>query len=278
MATARAFIHASSRGHPAAAPFYKLHPTEPIAPAGAFTVVVAARLKRLTALDLLQQMVRQAASLQAANVLLVGHGTDRGMDMPLAPGRASAARLQNNALELLFENEAGRVADADAARRLGLPTAELARLKRLVAHVRGLQIGRVEARACSVGASQTTLRNLRRFFGARQFGGSQVLDAFGGFTPVRSRSTKAFEQWLQDHPTADVEGPSGHRIAFTLRSSGLIAESAVESAKALELWATAKFPSGKPRPKGEVLYHALLDGGRPVFPNERRYRDLLSVA
>jgi hypothetical protein len=278
MDPARAFVHASSLGHPAAAPFYKLHPKEPIAPAGDLTIVVTALLKRMTALDLLQQMVRQSASLQGGDVLIVGHGTDEGMSMPLAPVRTSAARLQNNALELLFENERGAITDEEAARRLGLPRDVLTRLKDLTGRVQGLGIRRVEVRACTVGAKQTTLQNLRQFFGARQFGGPRVLDAFGGFNPVRSGSTKKFEKFLTDHPGAAVEGPSGHRLAFTRHPSGLIKDSAVESAKALEIWAAQKFPSGKlPPAKGEVLYHALLERQQLTFPNEKRYRDLLAA-
>ncbi len=273
MTVARAFIHASE--FPAAAPFYAIHPTEPIVSAGALKVIASTKLTRMTAVDLLQSMVQQRKKLEGGNVLIVGHGTDQGMSMPLAPG--SASRLQNNALGVLFKNESRGVADAQAARQLFVSPATLQRLKVLAATVRALGLQRVEARACTVGAEQATLENLRRFFGARVFGGPKVFDVFGGFPRQRPGSAKAFEKWYQDRG-AKVEGPPGKRIAFTLFDDGRIREFAVESADALRIWAAAKFPTGQPKPRGAVHYHALLENWQPVFPNEPRFRQLLAHA
>jgi hypothetical protein len=246
-----------------AAKYYVQVPVEPI-PAGLVSIKKAV-LVQANLIALLQKV----ATTRPPNLLVVSHGEGSGISVRLAP--KSESNLVSPHLETLVNSD-GKVT-AELAKELDISFAHLGALQAAAKRVRGLQLGRVDFRACVLGEFTDTMELLRTFFGAGAVSAPKPLDEFGRVLPgTPTINPNAWAGWPHEHPFGKVEGDPPNRVGFETFN----AESAmlIESKAGLRAWLAAKFPGSRYK-QGRLYFHGLHSGGNFVMPGEAGYRDML---
>lgn len=250
-----------------------MSPIEPVLPKGDITVGKVVEVGRITVITLLTAIIAGKVP-KGADILVVAHGVDEGLTIPLAPG--SKSMLQIDAVSVLREVVAGTVTGRQGARRLLIKEAELTQLLQLRKAILKLKLQRVELRACTIGSKVATLKELRWFFGSDSLSAPVVFDAYGVLgngTPTTNPDTWA--AWLKAYPGAVVEGTHPNRFAWEGPPGLLIEHWLADSHQAVKDWIAGQHPGAKWR-SGQILYHCFLETSSLVFPKDgAAYRGLL---
>jgi hypothetical protein len=108
------------------------------------------------------------------DLLLVGHGTQWGLSMPVAATRRAVRAYASN-VDLLR----GPETRLNKAKKLNVTATVADRLVKKMQQVQGLSIGRVEFRACNLGTWPHQLTSYAEFFGADSAAAPDREDVFG---------------------------------------------------------------------------------------------------
>jgi hypothetical protein len=263
-AMAIAFIQIND--HPAAYPFYKdFAPKEPISPSGEMKLTKFHKTKALSALDLLK--IIGAKATKGSEILIVTHGTDHGLILPLTPGNSTY--LEQEPITIFFDTSVSR---ADKKAKLQVTETELEELEKAQKKVKKLALKRVEFRACHVGGDPKTLEALRDFFGARAAGAPDLDDAY---TSMPSPYTGSTNSWWTTNTSAVIETMSGGgRVGYVLLNLQVTSfnfQWAVDDAVAQKEWVKKKYPLGKAVARPKAI-HGMIDGAKLIFPGDTAYR------
>lgn len=262
--------------HPAAVPFYKFAPKEPIAPSGTIQIAAIHKLSRTTnTVYLLLKAILRRVSRKNTGILIVMHGTSRGLMLPLTSGNTT--NLEREPIRIFFDQTISR---ADKRSMLQVTEAQLKALERTVQQVHRLALGRVELRACHVGEDRKTLEALRDFFGAKAVGAPKLQDAY---TSMPAPFTGETNKWWTRHTFANVERMSGgKRVGYVLSNVTAVSfnfQWAADTVDARKEWVAKHFPLGK-RVARPPAIHGMLDpmGHHLIFPGDKGYLRHLKVA
>lgn len=253
--------------HPAAYKFYKdFAPKEPVGPSGALHLKAFHKISVKTAHELLKVIAAKAK--KQSEILIVTHGNDQGLYLPLT--RDNDVQLERTPIEIYLDPGLSR---AEKRTRLKVDDDQLQALDRARAKVLALDLKRVEFRACFVGADVKVLEALRDFFGADIAGGPDLQDAY---TPCPKPFTGATNSWWTNHSTAQIETMSGgKRVGYDLQNVTAVSfgfQWAVDDTAAQKEWVGRKFPAGKKVAQPAAI-HGILDGTtKLIFPGESTYR------
>ncbi|UCC74799.1 MAG: hypothetical protein JSV86_09700 [Gemmatimonadota bacterium] len=225
-------------------------------------------------LDNLLGSVLQVAPT-GGRILVVTHGTQRGIDIPLVAGASQKA--SSGALGMLMSDR------QDVAPLLGISAAQISALRDKMNAVRQLRLERVVIRACNIGQSQHTLSVVLRFFGARSINAPRVRDAFGR-APISfvQANTNAWRRFTQ-HPRTQIFDTNGGKFALrTIIQSRteFRPEVKAESESAVRWWISSHLPvagfgpsQAGWQPPADLLIHALEDpiSTLLVFPRQAEF-------
>jgi hypothetical protein len=107
----------------------------------------------------------------------------------------------------------GESRNADLASRLRTRAGRVATLRSRIRQVQGLNLTRVEFRACRIGQSPLMLSALKRLFGAASVCAPRSFDGYGILSNVRPTThAAALARWQQAHPTHLTFGTSPNRF------------------------------------------------------------------
>jgi hypothetical protein len=199
---ARAIIDEAA--HPQAMNWYAGHPTEPGGTTAARTLVTLAvtshvGLRGITLEAVLDDIIANVRS--GEDVIIVGHGREGGLSMPLVTGSEARARAEH--LGALAGDRAARDpllgvlpprADAEVAAQLGLAVPVVARIRAKMNAVRALRLRHVALRACNLGAWPNVLASFRPFFGCAHVSAPDLRDTFGHANPVLEPGLAHFDR------------------------------------------------------------------------------------
>lgn len=256
--------------HPAAVAFYKdFAPEEPIAPSGVMKVATVHKLTSAagTAYQLLKAILAKVTK-KNSEILIVTHGTDEGLMLPLTTGNSTY--LERDPIEIYLDTSISR---ADKRKKLQVTEAQLKLLEGVVQKVQKLALKRVELRACHVGQNVKTLEALRDFFGAKAAGAPDLQDAY---TTTPRPFTGKSNSWWTTNASANVETMSrGSRVGYTLFGVTDVSfrfQWAVDTVDAQKEWVATHFPLGK-RVARPPSIHGMLDPGgtQLIFPGDADY-------
>lgn len=144
------------------------------------------------------------------DIIIIGHGREGGLAMPLF--RGSAARARSEVVNILGRSSAIRdpdlgsippVSDTEAAAICQIPVAQVQALRAKLAQVRAKSLRHVAFRACKIGAWPDVLRQYKPFFGCAEVSAPSLRDTYGFFNPTVPANVLAWAaSWMHDHHTA----------------------------------------------------------------------------
>ena len=302
-----------TRAHPVAWDFYGYFPVEPIRPLPQ-TIAVTSRyaVNNMTWTSLMTAIVEHVPD--GGSVLIVAHGTSRGIYIPLFAGGpiVDAETMWHMASSMnVDQNEAARIASGvnvhqnRAASRVGISVDRISEFRTTLRRVWDKRLSRVELRACNVGHYSGIVERIRSLLNARSFGCPRIRDSFFG-VPRLTRVMPvgvSMQEWRQEHPNdtttiswreweflyphhRDYHTPYGRVSLYyqegphsTLRCELAADESRsvpMAASQSIHHWVNEKMPSGTWR-VGPLPMHALV-GWPPIFPGEPMYRSNLVFA
>lgn len=268
--------------HPAAAPFYRLFPFEQLT--GAEEIKVdQVRPMRPISLEAILIEIRDRVP-DRSNVLIVSHGTEIGLSVPLFSHHSHGVRGDHRIMAAIDD---AALSDSDLAQTLLIPHPQGAggtrahNLRALVAQVKAKNLARVELRACNTGIRPDVMQTIKAFFGATRLGAPDIRDAYAQLNPGTPNANDGFwERWLQTHTRHHVyEVPNHGRLALAVTggaagqtSFGLSA--LVDKRQSVEFWIDvylSRLHSVVPYSHGNLPIHALFDTVAPfplIFPGD----------
>jgi hypothetical protein len=267
MTSATAFVDIAA--HPAAVPYYRLFPPEPIPAAGAFTNVErVVELKDIKVETLLGAIVKGVK--KGGSIVIVCHGNDHGLRFSV--GERRAMRLEAGNLRVILSNLAQTHSDFDTAQFLkfgdfNAPSndkgvKQVVALRAQIQAVHKLELDRVDLRACETGKDPAVLRQLQAFFNCATLCAPKAFDSFGPIPMGQTTTNPAvWSKWLQEHPNAVVED-IGWQQRFALDYKILGGEQRVmlaalaDTQEAVLAWVRKHLPKGS-YSKGPLFYHGL---------------------
>lgn len=179
---ALAFI--DSEAHQKAVQYFGSFSQEPVARGEWIAVDGIVKVPSMTLARLLEATLRAYETDKRADALVVTHGGDKGLTMPLdakARGeRYTPASAYTDALEVLLDPD---MAPEKKAEVLFLNRSRVSSLAQHIAAVQQVRLDGVEFRACNIGQDVTNLRWLANLFGAKSAGASDVYDAYISVNP-----------------------------------------------------------------------------------------------
>lgn len=260
------------RAHRQALPWYRTGPREPIGRNRAVQVSAAIPLTVMSLDGLLDAVIQNAH--QGDSIIIVGHGREGGLSMPIFPHSPSRARAELVALLASDRTASGFIPmparpSADIAPVCGLTVAQIDQLRAKMVRIRALRLQHVALRACNTGGWPDVLRMYKPFFDATEVSAPDRRDTYGELrigAPVAD-----LDRWVVEHRDGHmyVEGVAPDRVA--LQTVGGASEEhsysvaiAAESGAGLEAWAARNQISGT----GAVrLYHGQFSTyGAPGVP------------
>jgi hypothetical protein len=288
MPTSTAFVDSSA--HPAAIPFYRLFPNEPIPGAGAFSTVAQVVDLRINSVEALLDGIGKSVK-KGGSVVVVCHGNKSGISLTV--GGSRGVRLEAAPLRFIRSNIEGRLDDAETAQRLKMGDfntarnetglAQLARLKTLIAAVHKLELDRVDLRACETGKDPVVLSQLQAFFNCTTLCCPKAFDSFGP-VPFHQTTTDAgsWRAWLAKHPSAVIFGQPPKRFALEykifLSQRNVMLNALADSDEAVQAWTELHLPKGS-YSRGPLVYHGLtVDGETMIWAGDAGYRPELVEA
>jgi hypothetical protein len=266
----------------AAGPYYHMFPVEPtpsatssdwLTPNGKLAFPKSQNLE-----DWLIAIAKEATS--GGDIVLVTHGNKRGLHLSVGE-KGQDVRLEFEAADAIRRNQEGNQSDEDTAQILKMKLDAYKKLKVQIQNVQGLNLDRVDARACNIGQDAVAMSAMQQFFNCNTFCSPKILDSFGvvmfgSFV----KNPAAFDKWVSDHAGAQVFGSAPDRFAFSQTlSQGVASEAIAESPKGAKDWADSKMPpGGNFTGKNELYYHALTDLKMFAFAGEAEFRKQLAEA
>jgi hypothetical protein len=112
---------------------------------------------------------------QGSDVLIVAHGSEKGLIMPLVVNSQTSAFTE--VLEFLIGDDSPEA----KAKRTRLSQKQVSSLLDQIAAVQNLGLGAIEFRGCVIGSRQENLQVLKDFFGAWRVSAPTVKSNFGSF-------------------------------------------------------------------------------------------------
>jgi hypothetical protein len=264
--------------HPAAAPFYRFAPKEPVAPSGVVKIEKRYAVEKMTAMTVFERISKYAK--ERGEVLVVCHGTPVGPAIPLIPypEGTDGSALQQNAIVVLNNPS---LDEAEAADKLFMTIEELRKFREALEKVRKKKLMRIEFRACDVGANPDTLLALRNFLGADVVGGPTQKDAYTRFRLPKRFSKNGFARWHEQHPEAVIDSTPDGNFGYEARKTSDVAFSFAwnaESAKALTAWVAERFPSARHPEKPPAIHGFFMPDDSLAFPLPDHYLSNLAFA
>lgn len=154
--------------------YYKQFPQEPIT--GGFLALDApATVKAMSMANLLAAI---GGVKQGSDIVIVSHGNEHGMRMPLLPGK-SEVRSETKTLSKLLDAES----TAAAARDLKLDAKAVEALMRSRDAVLKLGLKHVAFRGCRIAENEYNLTRLKDFLGCGTVGGTKMLSTYAWAKP-----------------------------------------------------------------------------------------------
>lgn len=273
MCASFAFVDTSA--HPRAVDYYQMFHSEPIGASGAIPVDGIEGIARLTLEALLDGILRRVGRNE--NIVIVSHGQDIGLALPLVVGPPSTPRARAEALGMLGSDRetvfdgmmAPPVSVEQIQQSTHLAADQITRLRQKMNSVRALQLNHVALRACNIGTWGNALSTIRAFFGSRAISGPDIRDTFGSLnfgTPTTD--ARVWQSWERGHPDAFVEGSSPNRVGLhtttpTARHAYTLSAIA-DSSAAVRAWASRHLLGGSSATytSGAVPYHGLFNMSR----------------
>lgn len=257
--------------HAAAMPWYRTNPREPIGSGRVLQVSQAVPLSPASLDGLLDAILRSARA--GDNIIIVGHGRELGLAMPLLPRSRTRARAEIVALLAADRETGGSLpmparSSAEVARSCGIPPIQVDQLRAKMNRVRALRLQHVALRACNTGGWPDALRKYKPFFGATEVSAPDRRDVYGTLNP--GGLVANMDAWVSRHSRGHiyVEGVAPDRVA--IQTEGGATEDhaysiAVESLRGLNAWAARNHIAGTGT--GTRLYHGqFLTRGLPNQP------------
>jgi len=279
--TTLALIDAAA--HPAAAPFYRLFPYEPLARATDIHIDQIREVRPIS-LEAILTAIRDHAQ-PGWCVVIVSHGTEMGLSVPLFNRHGSHGVRGDHRIMAVLD-DATR-SDAEVAQILLIPDPQHAgaarahSLRELAAQVKQKRLKRIDLRACNTGIRPDVMRTIKAFFGANWLGAPDIRDSYAQLNPGTPNADPGFWQhWLQSHPRNHVyEVPNHGRLALAVTggaaghtSFGLSA--LVDRSGSVGFWIDvylSRLHSAVPYSHGGIPIHALFDTVAPfplIFPGD----------
>jgi hypothetical protein len=276
---AAALIHSGLQGHPDAPGFYRMSPKEPVLP-NDYIIVNPNRIDAFDSPDLeaiLKSVIgRGKQSVAGRPLLLVAHGTEATLSLPLVKG--GKTYLRPEAVGALLHNRTGKTSDKDAAAICQLSVDALHRLQSVIDSFRDLRVGRLELRACLLGRDEDILADLRNLFGISGPVCAPVeFDMFGQFSAEISTDERRWDVWRGNDALIEFEPPQRIAYYFTGAGTRRAVHVLADSQNAVTKWVDLHFPGNRHAPGASAYFHAFLETipRRPFFPNMPEYRGSL---
>lgn len=183
--------------------YYTHFPDEPISAKASLTAEKPAVMPKTSLLSLLESVL---TAKKGTDLIVVSHGYDKGMIMPIMRGMDALATTQN--LEILMGGDSKKI------EAFGAKPDAMADLLAKAEAVRKIGLGHVAFRGCSIGSQKRNLEILRDFLGAADVSAASVLSTFGKVKPAIPRSQSHFNQlWTKYKDRAHLfTGSSGRAI------------------------------------------------------------------
>ncbi len=282
--------------HPQAHPYYLLAPEEPISPSGVLTLTRFVDLPAGVTGNVLLAMVAQHAKV-GEDVMIVSHGNERGLAMPLVPHPWFAPgvvpppgfvppRLQDEVVRVLLSPA---MKGQEAADVLFTTTALVADMRASIKAIAAKKLGRVELRACNVGDSNDALETFRDLFGAAEAGAPTIYDSYAEARPPMTGNVAA---WAARHATSKIEQLTNGKVAHWAygQDPRMAWEKfkfawAVTDAKTEAEWTKLHFPAMTGGAPHSLHAFVMSDAGpfaasdahwRFVFPGDAEFRSYLT--
>jgi hypothetical protein len=270
---AKGFI--DSKAHPTAMAHYAWYPLEPSLRSHHNWLAIVTRydMPHMTLVDLLENIPRKCSV--GDDVLIVCHGTDRSLSIPLFPG--TQAKVNPLFVNMLFHSPDTFIPEQ-------VNPAMVERLTRAKDAVKKKELAHVAFRACKMGNSDPLLAALKKLFGCQSISAPFLRDAHAPFKPEVFNSTTKYETYKKKHPNAKDRvlteyGESPNRLVTYVKywtdkegHDHFKVEGAAESKKGVQDWIDTMFsPYLDPYQEGQTLYlHAMFN--RPLlYPRQPEY-------
>ena len=171
--------------------YYEEFPQEPLSADTREPVENPALVDNMSMDTLLSAILKDKKS--SANLIIVSHGNEFGMVMPLYPGEQQRAISEN--LQVLM----GSDTSDQKAKRLSLTPAKVDQLIDKMKEVRKIGLGHVAFRGCKIGMKIFNLTTLRDFLGASLVSGTSVLSAYGFGLPKYEKDKAKFDRLMKQY-------------------------------------------------------------------------------
>lgn len=248
------------RAHRQALPWYRTGPREPIGRNRTVQVSGAVPVSPVSLNGLLDAILQNAHA--GDSIIIVGHGREGGLSMPLFPHSPSRARAELVALLASDRAASGFIpmparTSTEVAPICGLSVAQVDELRSKMVRLRALRLQHVALRACNTGGWPDVLRMYKPFFDATEVSAPDRRDTYGELrigAPVAD-----LDRWVREHVDGHtyVEGTAPDRVAIQTiggasEEHSYDAAIAVESRAGLDAWAARNHVSGTGAAR---LYH-----------------------
>lgn len=224
---------------PHAPAYYRMCTWEPIGARGSLVLGRIFPVRPLTIERILDVILAQYTTPNGT-VITVHHANPDGIVLPLV--QRQRMRASRDALNLLTS---GRSASS-IAEPLRLPEADVARLQGKMQRVQALTLARLEIRGCRLGQSESTMRAVKRFFGAACIGAPTVFNAYGELRPVTRSPTFNYESLERveggNHYRVGSDGHVGMVFDRTGRTSFRMGNIRATTEQVYRRWFITKFP------------------------------------
>ncbi|NQU22357.1 MAG: hypothetical protein HQ567_13840 [Candidatus Nealsonbacteria bacterium] len=255
----------------AALDYYKLFDKEPVDATMTIKIEKPEFVAPMNLHALLGKIVACSTEIKGKDLLIVSHGNQAGLVMPLFKKQHKKFYANTVSLNALMTLSAASIAKGS-----GFPEKDLQELIDRMNAVQALGIQKLVFRGCAIGAKLPALKTLRQFFGAKSAGAPDIKSNFGWLTPnVRRYNKKQWDAWMKKFSRTAVmdTSPAGEHIAVSIDPVRKYTEMLTESAAATKWWMSQRFPSVSTPvyTKGQFPVHSLSTSPRVTFPLDTNY-------
>lgn len=172
--------------------YYLKFPEEPISAKAILPVEKPTLVEQMSLDTLLAAILKTFTDKKAgADLVIVSHGSERGMAMGLYPGHPKKANTDN--LQMLMGSES-RDKKAEA---LSLKPELVDQLISKMGAVRKIGLGHVAFRGCLIGGNPANLSTLKDFLGATVVSATSLLSTYGTGIPKYVTDKKKFDDLVK---------------------------------------------------------------------------------
>lgn len=267
-----------THAHPSAPAFYRMFPFEPVRRDTEIRIDRVQGIVNMNLEALLAGIVQHVPA--GSDLIVVSHGTEMGLAMPLFPSGSNGVRADSNIMAALDDSTQS---DSATAPILMTTEARVRALRDAVAQVKALRLRCVELRACNTGNRLEAMRAIRSFFGSVTLGAPDIRDSYAMLDAGRPVADSGFwQRWLRTHTRNHVyEVPNHGRVGLATEGGGLgdhtfRLSALVDSQDSLSFWADVYLSRMHAirYQRGVLPIHALFDtaGAFPlIFPGDDDY-------